>query len=98
MCRGGIKSVYGDVYAAIFSRVNRRARPRAKDTTILAGTDYRSRCGELEKDPHRDHTTQSQGLANMMEVVIVEVCRASALIVSKKKTYIMCMPLPRTMM
>ena len=36
-----------------------------------------------------------QGLAKMMEV-IVEVCRAFALIVSAKKTETMCMPPPRT--
>ena len=36
-----------------------------------------------------------KGLAKMMEV-IVEVCRALALIVSAKKTETMCMPLPRT--
>ena len=42
----------------------------------------------------------SQGLANMMEV-IVEICRAFALTVSAKKTETMCMPptrTPRTMM
>ena len=37
----------------------------------------------------------SQGLANMMEV-IVEICRAFALTVSAKKTETMCMPPPRT--
>ena len=36
-----------------------------------------------------------QGLASMMEV-IVEVCRAFALIMSAKKTETMCMPPPRT--
>ena len=36
-----------------------------------------------------------QGLAKMLEV-IVEVCRAFALIVSAKKTETMCMPPPRT--
>ena len=36
-----------------------------------------------------------QGLAKIMEV-IVEVCRASALIVSAKETETMCMPPPRT--
>ena len=36
-----------------------------------------------------------QGFAKMMEVV-VEVCRAFALIVSAKKTETMCMPPPRT--
>ena len=37
-----------------------------------------------------------QGLAKVMEV-IVEVCRAFALTTSAKKTEIMCMPPPRTM-
>ena len=36
-----------------------------------------------------------QGLTKMIEV-IVEVCRAFALTVSAKKTWTMCMPLPRT--
>ena len=36
-----------------------------------------------------------QGLAKMMKI-IVEVCRAFALIVSAKKTETMCMPPPRT--
>ena len=37
-----------------------------------------------------------QGLAKMMEVIVVEVCRAFALTVSAKKTETMSMPPPRT--
>ena len=52
--------------------------------------------GMLHADDACIVSRSPQGLAKMMEEVIVEVCRAFALTVSAKKTETTCMPPPRT--
>ena len=63
------------------------------------GAGYGLRCravwGMLYADDACIVLRSPRGLARMMEV-IVDVCRASALTVSAKKTEIMCIPPPRT--
>ena len=69
----------------------------SKSTGPQPAMDYVRRAvwGMLYADDACIVSRSSQGLAKMMEV-IVEVCQASALTVSAKKTETMCMPPPRT--